>query len=65
MPKTMEESLHSVRFPGESPEYRSARDQLLKVELELRSPGTWTRSGRYGVCSTSLPRDGVPTGTLG
>ena len=36
MPKTMEKSLHSVRFPGESPEYRSARDQLLKAELGLR-----------------------------
>jgi predicted dithiol-disulfide oxidoreductase (DUF899 family) len=36
MPKTMEKPLHSVRFPGETPEYRSARDRLLKAELDLR-----------------------------
>ncbi len=36
MPKTIEKPLHSTRFPGESPEYRSARDQLLKAELGLR-----------------------------
>src|SRR2546423_4198240 len=29
-------TLHSVRFPGESAEYRSARDTLLRHELELR-----------------------------
>jgi predicted dithiol-disulfide oxidoreductase (DUF899 family) len=26
----------SISFPGESPEYRAARDQLLKQEAELR-----------------------------
>jgi predicted dithiol-disulfide oxidoreductase (DUF899 family) len=26
----------SIRFPGESPEYRAARDQLLEREIELR-----------------------------
>src|SRR5437867_9072012 len=26
----------SISFPGESPEYRAARDQLLKQEVELR-----------------------------
>jgi predicted dithiol-disulfide oxidoreductase (DUF899 family) len=32
----MEKPLHSVRFPGETPEYRTARDRLLKAELDLR-----------------------------
>ena len=26
----------SVRFPGESPEYREARDRLFEREIELR-----------------------------
>jgi predicted dithiol-disulfide oxidoreductase (DUF899 family) len=30
------ESLHDVRFPGESDEYRVARNELLAEELELR-----------------------------
>jgi len=29
-------SKHKVRFPGESPAYRSARDRLLDAEIELR-----------------------------
>jgi predicted dithiol-disulfide oxidoreductase (DUF899 family) len=29
-------SLHDVRFPGESDEYRRAREELLKAEIELR-----------------------------
>jgi predicted dithiol-disulfide oxidoreductase (DUF899 family) len=29
-------SLHDVRFPGESNEYRQARDELLKAEIDLR-----------------------------
>lgn len=28
--------LHPVRFPGESPEYRAARDTLLRAEVALR-----------------------------
>ena len=28
--------LHAERFPGESKEYRSARDKLLRAEMELR-----------------------------
>lgn len=32
----MSQSLHSVRFPGESEDYRSARDELLEEEMELR-----------------------------
>jgi predicted dithiol-disulfide oxidoreductase (DUF899 family) len=30
------ERLHDVRFPGESAEYRGARDELLKAEIDLR-----------------------------
>ena len=32
----MTEPLHSVRFPGESDEYRRARDELLEAEIDLR-----------------------------
>jgi predicted dithiol-disulfide oxidoreductase (DUF899 family) len=32
----MTDELHDVRFPGESDEYRAARDELLRSELELR-----------------------------
>lgn len=32
----MSESRHSVRFPGESEAYRSARNELLEEEIELR-----------------------------
>ena len=31
-----EEPLHETRFPGESDEYRGARDDLLRAEIELR-----------------------------
>jgi predicted dithiol-disulfide oxidoreductase (DUF899 family) len=32
----MAESLHQVRFPGESEAYRAARNELLRAELDLR-----------------------------
>jgi predicted dithiol-disulfide oxidoreductase (DUF899 family) len=32
----MKDSLHSVRFPGETDSYRKARNDLLKAEIELR-----------------------------
>ena len=32
----MSDPLHEIRFPGETPEYRTARDRLLRAELELR-----------------------------
>ncbi|HEY3054440.1 MAG TPA: DUF899 family protein [Thermoanaerobaculia bacterium] len=32
----MNRSRHTVRFPGESKEYRDARDELLEAEIELR-----------------------------
>ena len=34
--RTTSNSLHAVRFPGESKEYRLARDKLLRAEMELR-----------------------------
>src|SRR5262245_56638473 len=34
--KTSSKSMHTMRFPGESPAYREARDRLLQAELELR-----------------------------
>jgi predicted dithiol-disulfide oxidoreductase (DUF899 family) len=30
------DQLHEVRFPGESADYRAARDELLRAEIELR-----------------------------
>lgn len=32
----MTEPLHTIRFPGESDEYRRARDELLEAEIDLR-----------------------------
>lgn len=32
----MAQPLHSIRFPGETDEYRQARDELLQAEIELR-----------------------------
>lgn len=32
----MSEPLHTTRFPGESDEYRQAREELLRAEIELR-----------------------------
>src|SRR5210317_1420998 len=29
-------TIHNVRFPGETPEYRQHRDKLLAAEIELR-----------------------------
>src|SRR4029077_10779563 len=29
-------TVHSIRFPGESPAYRSARDELIQAEMDLR-----------------------------
>ena len=31
-----QKSLHDLRFPGESQEYRRARDELLQAEIDLR-----------------------------
>ena len=36
MATEVKRSLHDVRFPGESDQYRRARDELLKAEIDLR-----------------------------
>src|SRR6202022_566081 len=36
MATEVKKSLHEVRLPGESDEYRRARDELLKAEIDLR-----------------------------
>jgi predicted dithiol-disulfide oxidoreductase (DUF899 family) len=36
MATEVKKSLHDVRFPGESDQYRQARDELLKAEIDLR-----------------------------
>ena len=36
MATEVKQSLHELRFPGESDEYRRARDELLKAEIDLR-----------------------------
>lgn len=46
-------SIHSVRFPGESEEYRRARDELLKAELDLR-----TRLEEVALLRRGLPLGG-------
>jgi predicted dithiol-disulfide oxidoreductase (DUF899 family) len=33
----MSTSRHSVRFPGEREQYRAARDELLRAEIDLRN----------------------------
>jgi predicted dithiol-disulfide oxidoreductase (DUF899 family) len=53
----MSEELHQRRFPGESPEYRQARNALLKEEIELRR-----RTEAVAALLRSLPLGGeVPT----
>ncbi|MGH9722422.1 MAG: DUF899 family protein [Bryobacteraceae bacterium] len=50
----MESSLHSVRLPGESVEYRAARDQLLQAEIDLRE-----RTGQVAALRRKLPLGGA------
>jgi predicted dithiol-disulfide oxidoreductase (DUF899 family) len=53
----MTEPLHTVRFPGESDEYRLAREELLEAEIELRRQTEAVAAQRRG-----LPLGGeVPT----
>lgn len=54
---SMHTPLHTVRFPGERDEYRSARDDLLESEIELRRQEEAVAAQRRG-----LPLGGkVPT----
>lgn len=50
----MNAPLHAVRFPGESPAYRTARDRLLRAEIELRRQ----------IETTAALRRGLPVGGL-
>src|SRR5579859_6870953 len=50
----MSEPLHSIRFPGESPAYRLARDRLLQAEVALRRQTEATAALRR-----ALPLGGV------
>jgi predicted dithiol-disulfide oxidoreductase (DUF899 family) len=53
----MQTTLHAVRFPGETDEYRHARDNLLESEIELRRQEEAVAARRRG-----LPLGGeVPT----
>jgi predicted dithiol-disulfide oxidoreductase (DUF899 family) len=36
MTTPMATTLHTVRFPGETEEYRAARDELLRAEMDRR-----------------------------
>jgi predicted dithiol-disulfide oxidoreductase (DUF899 family) len=51
----MSESLHAVRFPGETPDYRRAREELLEAEIELRRQTEAVAAQRR-----SLPLGGEP-----
>lgn len=50
----MTEPLHAVRFPGESDEYRRARDELLVAEIDLRR-----RTEAVAAKRRALPLGGV------
>ena len=53
MPETAQ-TLHGLRFPGESAEYRRARDELLQAEIELRR-----QTERVAAQRRELPLGGV------
>src|ERR1700694_4040330 len=55
--RTMSDQFHAVRFPGETDEYRRARNELLEAEIELRK-----HSESVAVQRRHLPLGGeVPT----
>jgi predicted dithiol-disulfide oxidoreductase (DUF899 family) len=45
----MQTTLHTVRFPGETDEYRRARDELLESEIELRRQEEAVAAQRRGM----------------
>lgn len=47
--------MDSVRFPGESPAYRAARDALLEAEIELRQ-----KTEQVAALRRQLPLGGEP-----
>jgi predicted dithiol-disulfide oxidoreductase (DUF899 family) len=50
----MTEPLHTVRFPGENDDYRRARDELLRAEIDLRR-----RTEAVAAQRRTLPRGGA------
>src|SRR6266508_5463491 len=61
-----EEKLMSVRYPGESAEYRAARDRLLEQEIELRRAMEAVAAARRGLPPGGVvPEDYVFTGRGG
>src|ERR1019366_4089770 len=52
--RTVSKPLHAERFPGEGKAYRSARDKLLRAEMELRS-----RVEQVAAMRRKLPLGGV------
>ena len=53
-PRQTAQTLHGLRFPGESAEYRRARDELLQAEIELRR-----QTERVAAQRRELPLGGV------
>jgi predicted dithiol-disulfide oxidoreductase (DUF899 family) len=50
----MEHSMHDIRFPGESDEYRAARNRLLEAEADLRK-----QTEQVAALRRSLPDGGL------
>src|SRR5579864_5756350 len=50
----MERSMHAIRFPGESDEYRAARNRLLEAEADLRR-----QTEQVAALRRSLPDGGL------
>jgi predicted dithiol-disulfide oxidoreductase (DUF899 family) len=64
----MAEPLHAVRFPGETDEYRRARDELLRAEIDLRRKGEAVAAQRRelplgGEAPIDYPFDEAPGAT--
>jgi predicted dithiol-disulfide oxidoreductase (DUF899 family) len=59
MPKEKTDStLHEVRFPGETREYRQARDEQLRAEMKLRGLEAAVAAQRGGLpLGGQVPKD--------
>jgi Bacterial protein of unknown function (DUF899) len=51
----------SIRYPGESAEYRTARDRLLEREIELRRATEAVAAERRALPAGHLPMLGHPS----
>ena len=58
-------SLHEVRFPGETEEYRARRDELLEAEMALRGQIERVAELRRGLPLGGAAADYVFTGADG